>query len=278
MPGAGSSIGLVNRSKRRSAALAGIVSAAALVASLGTGCGAGGLSSPRTGVVIVNTDQGSGTGIVLSRSGLVVTNDHVIRGATSIQIDDPSGLTFSARVLGYSVPKDIALLQIMNPRGLHPARMGNSSTARVGQSVTVVGNAGGTDSLTVMTGRITGLRRAITVRGDEGEISSRLVGLIETSAPLLPGDSGGPLLAAGRVIGVDVAASATSGYAPKSDAYAIPINTALGIAHQIESGQRTRSSSAGLPARRPRRLGGRDRAAVSTRSLKTSARSATRLA
>jgi S1-C subfamily serine protease len=74
---------------RRSVALA----AAALVASLllgGTGCGGGGLSSPRTGVVIVNTDRGSGSGIVLSRSGLVLTNDHVIRGTKAIQVDDPS--------------------------------------------------------------------------------------------------------------------------------------------------------------------------------------------
>jgi S1-C subfamily serine protease len=233
----------VNRSKGRSVAPAGIVSAAALVASLlwgGTGCGAAGLSSPRTGVVIVNTDTASGTGIVLSRSGLVLTNNHVIRGATAIQIDDPSdGLTFSARVLGYSVSKDIALLQLRNPRGLHPARMGDSSTARVGQSVTVVGNAGGTDSLTVMSGRVTGLRRAITVSGDEGESGSRLVGLIETSATLLAGDSGGPLLAGGRVIGVDVAGSALSGFGGENDSYAIPIDTAISIARQIESGRRS---------------------------------------
>lgn len=185
----------------------------------------------------MNTGRGSGSGIVLSRSGLVLTNDHVIRGATAIQIDDPSGLMFSARILGSSVSKDIALPQIRNPRELHPARMGNSSSARVGQSVTVVGNAGGTDSLTVMTGRVTCLRRAITVRADQGESSRCLVGLIETSAPLLPGDSGGPLLAGGRVIGVNVAASALSGFAKKSDGYAIPINTAISIARQIESGR-----------------------------------------
>jgi S1-C subfamily serine protease len=171
---------------------------------------------------------------------LVLTNDHVIRGTTAIRIDDPSGLTFSARVLGYSVSKDIALLQLRNPRGLHPARMGNSSTARVGQSVTVVGNAGGTDSLTVMTGRVTGLRRAITVSSGESESSSRrMVGLIETSAPLLPGDSGGPLLASGRVIGVNVAGLRTSGFGGANDSYAIPINTAISIARQIESGRRS---------------------------------------
>jgi len=182
----------------------------------------------------VNTGTATGTGIVLSRSGLVLTNHHVIGGARAIQIEDPSGPTFSARVLGFSVSKDIALLQIRNPRGLHPARLGNSSTARIGQSVTVVGNAGGTDSLTVMTGRVTGLRRTIRVSGDAGESGSRLVGLIETSAPILAGDSGGPLLAGGRVIGVDVASSALSGYG-ENDGYAIPINTAISIVRQIES-------------------------------------------
>jgi S1-C subfamily serine protease len=217
------------------------VSAAALGASLlwgGTGCAGGGLSSPRTGVVIVNTDHASGTGIVLSRSGLVLTNNHVIRDATTIGIIDPSGLTFTARVIGYSVSKDIALLQIRNPRELHPARMGNASTARVGQSVTAVGNAGGTQTLTVVTGRVTGLRRAITVSGDNGG-SSRMAGLIETSAGILGGDSGGPLLAGGRVIGVNVAAIPGRGFGEEYDSYAIPINTAISIARQIESGHRS---------------------------------------
>lgn len=100
-----------------------------------------------------------------------------------------------------------------------------------------LGNAGAADSLTVMTGRVTGLRRAITVRGDESESSHRLVGLIETSAPLLPGDSGGPLLASGRVIGVNVAGSPTSGFGGENDNYAIPINTAISIEEQIESGR-----------------------------------------
>jgi len=247
----------VNGSRRRSAALAGIVSAAALAASLlwgGTGGDvAAAASSPRTGVVVVNThlafDQSAaaGTGIVLSGSGLVLTNNHVIRGSSTIHVTDPSdGLTFSARVLGYSVSKDIALLQIEHPRRLHPARLGNSSTARIGQSVTAVGNAGGTGSLSVVTGRVTGLGRAISVGDDQGS-SSRLVGLIETSAPLQPGDSGGPLLAGGRVIGIDAAASGMSGF-DEADGFAIPINTALGIARQVESGRRTSTVHVGPTA------------------------------
>jgi S1-C subfamily serine protease len=240
-------------------ALAGIASAAALGASALWG-GAGGdvaaaASSPRTGVVVVDTNlalnggSAAGTGIVLSGSGLVLTNNHVIRGATTIQVTDPSdGLTFSARVLGYSISKDIALLQLKNPRRLHPAQIGNSSTARVGQYVTAVGNAGGTGSLAVVTGRVTGLGRAITVSDDQGSSTNRLVGLIETSAPLQPGDSGGPLLAAGRVIGVDAAASGTSGFVEENDGYAIPINTAISIARQIESGRRSSTVHVGPTA------------------------------
>jgi S1-C subfamily serine protease len=213
-------------------------------------------SGPRTGVVVVETNtnlalvhsSAAGTGIVLSSSGLVLTNNHVIRGATAVHVKDPSdGLTFSAKVLGYSALKDVALLQIQHPRNLKPARLGNSSSARIGQAVTAVGNAGGTGSLTVVTGRITGLGQAITVSDDEGS-TNRLIGMIETNAPLQPGDSGGPLLSGGRVIGVDAAASGTSGFDQASDGYAIPINSAVAIAKQIESGRKSSTVHVGPTA------------------------------
>lgn len=211
-------------------------------------------SGPRTGVVIVNTNlafvgsAAAGTGIVLTSSGLVLTNNHVIRGATTIRITDPSdGLTFPAKVLGYSVLKDVALLQLQHPRGLKPARLGNSSSARIGEAVTAVGNAGGTGSLSVVTGHVIGLGRTITVSDDQGS-SNRLVGMIETNAPLEPGDSGGPLLGNGRVIGVDAAASRAAGFDESGDGFAIPINTARSIAHQIQSGRRSSTVHVGPTA------------------------------
>jgi S1-C subfamily serine protease len=235
--------------------LLGAVGAAVVVmgtaAVLGHAGGAAAVTSstPRTGVVVVNTNlalQGgaaAGTGIVLSSSGLVLTNNHVIRGATTIRITDVStGRTFSAAVLGYSVSKDIALLKLKNPTGLHAAALGNSSSAYVGEAVTAVGNAGGTGSLTVVTGRITGLGQGITVSDDNGG-SNRLSGLIETSAPLRPGDSGGPLLAGGRVIGVDAAADGSG-----TDGYSIPINTAMSIARQIQGGHRSATVHVGQTA------------------------------
>jgi S1-C subfamily serine protease len=229
--------------------LLGAVGAAVLVMGttvvLGRAGGAAAVTStgPRTGVVVVNTNlalgggAAAGTGIVLSSSGLVLTNNHVIRGATTIRVTDVSdGRTFGATVLGYSVSRDIALLKLKNPTGLQAASIGNSSSASVGQAVTAVGNAGGSGSLTTVTGRVTGLGQSITVSDDQGG-SNRLVNLIQTNAPLQPGDSGGPLLAGGHVIGVDAAAGGFGN--GEREGFAIPINAAMSIARQIQAGQRS---------------------------------------
>jgi S1-C subfamily serine protease len=234
------------------AAAAVVVAGSALVLGRAPAAVAVTARTPRTGVVVIDTNlayeygSAAGTGIVLSSSGLVLTNNHVIRGATSVRVTDPSdGATFSTTVVGYSVSKDIALLQVRNPHGLQAASIGNSGDARVGQAVTAVGNAGGTGSLTTVTGRVTGLGQAITVSDEHGG-SNRLLGMIETSAPLQPGDSGGPLLLGGRVIGVDAAAG--SGYGGSGDGFSIPIDTAESIAHQIQSGQRSATVHVGPTA------------------------------
>jgi len=211
-------------------------------------------SSHRTGVVVVTTNllgdnSAAGTGVVLTSSGRVLTNNHVIRGASSIRVTDPSdGLSFSAKVLGYSVSKDVALLQLQKPRNLKPARIGNSSSARVGQRVLAVGNAGGTGNLTTVTGRVTGIGRSIDVSDGEGS-SNRLIGLIKTDAPLQPGDSGGPLLENGRVIGIDVAAGSRGGFNSSfTEGYAIPINRATSIVRQIQAGRRSATLHVGPTA------------------------------
>ena len=251
----------MNGRSPRQAFTVAVIAAAVVVASallLGRAHGAGATSSaatgPRRGVVIVNTNlayennSAAGTGVVLTSSGEVLTNNHVIRGASTIRVTDPSdGLTFSAKVLGYSVSKDVALLQLHNPRGIKVAAIGNSSTARVGQHVTAVGNAGGTGSLTTVTGRVTGLGQSISVSDEQGG-SNRLIGLIETNAPLEPGDSGGPLLAGGRVIGLNAAASSIISYDGPREGYSIPINRAVSIAHQIESGRRSTTVHVGPTA------------------------------
>jgi S1-C subfamily serine protease len=197
------------------------------------------------GVVDVDTNlayegaAAAGTGIVLG-NGDVLTNNHVIRGATTVRITDVvTGRTFRATVLGYSVPADVAVLRLPGGSKLTTGTLGTSSGVKVGDRVTAVGNAGGAGgSPTVVTGTVTGLRQSLTVGDGQGG-SERLTGVIRTSAPLEPGDSGGPLLDRNsRVIGVNTAASFGFQFTGASrQGFAIPIDRALSIAKQIEAGK-----------------------------------------
>jgi S1-C subfamily serine protease len=200
------------------------------------------------GVVVIDTNLGyqgsaaAGTGMVLSSSGEVLTNNHVIKGATTIRIVVPdTGRSYPAKVVGYDVSEDVALLQAQHASKLKTISLGDSSSLDLGQAVTALGNAGGTGSLTTATGTITGLGKTITA-SDAGSDSEQLSGLIETDAGVRPGDSGGPLLnQSGEAIGMDTAASTGSPFASETgnDAYAIPIDKAVAIAQQIESGEQS---------------------------------------
>jgi S1-C subfamily serine protease len=211
-----------------------------------------------TGVVVIDTNlayedgQAAGTGMVLTSSGEILTNNHVIAGATTIKIVIPgTGHTYTAHVVGYDVSADVAVLQASGARSLKTISIGNSSTLKPGQAVTATGNAEGAGKLTTTSGEITGLARSISVSDDNGETKT-LSGLIEMNTLLEPGDSGGPLRnAAGKVIGMDTAASV--GYGPyqetaSTDAYAIPINTAVAIATDIEAGNASTTVHTGATA------------------------------
>lgn len=197
------------------------------------------------GVVLVTTNlqyenaTAAGTGIVLTKTGEVLTNNHVIRGATTIKVSVPSTKrTYTADVLGYDVSDDIALIKLEGATNLATATRADSSKLKIGDLSTAVGNANGGGKLVIARGKVTGLDRAITVNDDEGGTAD-LSGLIETSAHLVPGDSGGPLLdAKGRVIGVDAAGSSSSAFRA-ADGYAIPINKAISLVHQMEAGSAT---------------------------------------
>jgi S1-C subfamily serine protease len=233
----------VTTSHRRALALA---VAGVLAAALGAGLAfARPTATIGSGVVVVETNlayQGgaaAGTGIVLTRSGEVLTNNHVIRGATTIRLVVPGTRhSYSAKVVGYSVSDDVAVLQASGAANLKTASLATSSRLVTGQAVSALGNAGGTGRLVSAAGRITALGRSIVVNDDQGD-ARRLTGLIETNANLEPGDSGGPLLnRAGQVVGMNTAASTGSGYAvAASDGYAIPILKARTIATRIESGK-----------------------------------------
>ena len=197
------------------------------------------------GVVIVDTDlayqdgRAAGTGMVLTSNGEILTNNHVIAGATAITVVVPgTSHRYAATVAGYSVTSDVAVLKLRNASNLKTVST-SSDKVLLGTRVRAVGNAGGTGSLTTVAGRITGIGRTITA-SDENGSSETLSGLLETDADVQPGDSGGPLLdASGRAIGMDTAASRGNGdYASygAADAYAIPIARALAVAAQITAG------------------------------------------
>jgi len=212
------------------------------------------------GLVDVNTTLGyqkaaaAGTGMVLTPNGEVLTNNHVIDGATSISVTDiGNGKTYAATVVGYDKSKDVAVLQLRNASGLQTVPLGDSSAVSVGQNVVAIGNAegkGGTPS--VVTGSVTALNQAITASDEGSGNAEQLSGLIQTNAPIQPGDSGGPLVnSAGQVIGMDTAAS-TSSQVPTAQAagagqtqqaqttatqaFSIPISEAETVAAQIEAG------------------------------------------
>jgi S1-C subfamily serine protease len=183
----------------------------------------------------------AGTGIVLSATGEVLTNNHVIDGATSISVTDiGNGKTYNAHVVGYNRTSDVAVVQMEQASGLSVAST-STTPAVVGQSVVALGNAGGAGGQpSVAGGSITALNQAITASdGGSGGNSENLTGLIETNANIQPGDSGGALSdVKGHVIGINTAAS-TGGVVGSvtNQAYAIPMSTALSIAGEIESGK-----------------------------------------
>jgi S1-C subfamily serine protease len=198
----------------------------------------------KAGIVVIETKLGyqdgtaAGTGMVLTSSGEVLTNNHVIRGATTIKIVVPNtGRTYSARVVGYDVADDVAVLQAVGASNMSTVTT-TSAKVSVGTAVTAIGNAGGTGRLASATGAITRLRASVVVGDDQGG-AVRLTGMIGINATVVPGDSGGPLMnSAGEVIGMDTAGSvgATFRSTHTTQAYAIPITKALSIATKVVAG------------------------------------------
>jgi S1-C subfamily serine protease len=189
--------------------------------------------------------KGAGTGIVLTPDGEILTNNHVIDLASAISVTDVgNGKTYPATVVGYDTTKDIAVLQLQGASGLQTAKLGDSSTAAAGDNIVAIGNAGGSGGTpSIAAGTITALDQSITAGDDLDGTSEKLAGLIQVDADVQPGDSGGSLVnSSGEVIGVDTAASegfsfrgASTGQ--NSEGFAIPIDDAVALAKQIESGQ-----------------------------------------
>jgi S1-C subfamily serine protease len=184
--------------------------------------------------------KGAGTGIVLTSDGEILTNNHVIDGATAVSVTDiGNGKTYTATVVGYSAAQDIAVLQLQNASGLTTAKIGDSAQAGVGEAVVAIGNAGGVGGTPSSAGgSITALDQSISAADQLDGSTEQLSGLIQVNADIQEGDSGGSLVnASGQVIGIDTATSSQfSLQETGGQGYAIPINQAVSVADQIKAG------------------------------------------
>jgi S1-C subfamily serine protease len=208
------------------------------------------------GLVIINTtlqynsERAAATGMVINSDGLVLTNNHVIEDSTSITAQTANGHQYRAKVLGYDVTGDIALIQLQGASGLKTVPLGDSASVKTGDSVVGMGNAEGQYAIVPVTGQVTALNQTITAGDQGGSISQEtLHNMIQTNANIVAGDSGGPLAnSAGQVIGMDTAGN-NGGFAVQqsSAGYAIPIDNALAVARQIAQGQASSTVSIGYP-------------------------------
>ncbi|XP_030953956.1 protease Do-like 1, chloroplastic [Quercus lobata] len=178
---------------------------------------------------VLEVPQGSGSGFVWDKQGHVVTNYHVIRGASDLRVTLADQTTYDARVVGFDQDKDVAVLRVDAPKDkLRPIPVGISADLLVGQKVFAIGNPFGLDH-TLTTGVISGLRREISSAATGRPIQD----VIQTDAAINPGNSGGPLLdSSGSLIGINTAIYSPSG-ASSGVGFSIPVDTVGGIVDQL---------------------------------------------
>lgn len=193
---------------------------------------------------VIETPSGpadvAGTGMVLTPGGIVVTNNHVVEEAKTIKVTvNPGHLQYAAQFVGADPSADVAVLRIVGAGPLSTVALGSSARVEVGEGVLAFGNSlglGGTASVT--SGTVSALGRSITATSETGADAEHLSGMIETDAPIAPGNSGGPLVNdRGRVVGMNTAAASVGG-SGSAVAFAIPIDRVEAIVRAIERGTR----------------------------------------
>lgn len=176
--------------------------------------------------------EGAGTGIIIGKNGYILTNKHVVNGASTVSAILADGTSYdNVKVIGTDPLNDIAVLKIPNVNNLPVAELGNSGSVRVGQSVVAIGNSLGQYQNTVTSGIISGTGRPISAQS--GGAVENLTDLLQTDAAINPGNSGGPLLnLQGQVIGINTAIIQGA----QGIGFAIPINATKGILKGVLAG------------------------------------------
>lgn len=179
-----------------------------------------------------STISGTGSGFVIDTAGHIVTNNHVVEGATDIEVNFVDGTIVRGTIVGTDANSDLAVIQVDLPaEQLHPVAFADSDALTIGQSVLAIGSPFG-QRWTLTTGIISGLGREIT-----GATNRPIQGVIQTDAAINPGNSGGPLLdSAGRVIGMNAAILSPSG-AYAGIGFAVPIDSVNGIVPRLIRGE-----------------------------------------
>ena len=186
------------------------------------------------------SSQGAGTGVIVSKDGYIMTNNHVIDGANKVSVVASDGTEYDdVKIIGSDPLNDIAFIKIEGVSDLVPAELGDSGKLRIGQRVVAIGNALGQFDNTVTSGIVSAMGRPLVASSSDGSGSESLTDLIQTDAAINSGNSGGPLVdLAGRVSGINTAVATDA----NGIGFAIPINATRGVlAEVLENGKVSRA-------------------------------------
>lgn len=188
--------------------------------------------------------QGAGTGVIVSKNGYIMTNNHVVQGASTVSVTTSGGDIYNnVQVVGNDPLNDIAFLKIKDVDGLQAAELGDSSTLSIGQNVFAIGNSLGEYRNTVTSGIVSGLNRPVVASSQDGSSTDSLSDLIQTDAAINPGNSGGPLVnSAGQVIGINTAVASDA----QGIGFAIPINATKGVLASVIDGGKVKRAYIGV--------------------------------
>ncbi len=188
-----------------------------------------------------STQQGEGAGVVYDTKGDILTDEHVVSGATSVTVTFQDGVKATAKVLGTDPSTDVAVIHVSVPSSeLHPIALADSSATQVGDPVVAIGSPFSLPETTT-TGIVSQVGRSI-----QAPNGYTIPGAIQTDAAINPGNSGGPLLdASGKVLGLNDQIQTNSG-SSAGVGFAVPSNTAARIANEIISGQAVRHAYVGV--------------------------------